>query len=202
MIFIIFFSYSIDKTESPWTNSRYSQCLNCFSYLLPAVYTFLNPPCLPGVWLESERWFWWSSWVSHLTLSPLSLAREWAMVLMVFMGKSPPLASFFSSRVKSLGYSRRNRSKSNKTRSTFTSWRKEGKEGKEGRKEERKKGRKEGRKEKRKEGKDNGQYPGGHPQGVRLHRRYPGGVRIPSTSPSSSRPSKTTGWSTIRRSAF
>ena len=36
-IFTIFFSYSTNKTESPCANSRYSQCLNCFSYLLPAV---------------------------------------------------------------------------------------------------------------------------------------------------------------------
>ena len=36
-IFTIFLSYSTNKTESPCTNSRYSQCLNCFSYLLPAV---------------------------------------------------------------------------------------------------------------------------------------------------------------------
>ena len=36
-IFTIFFSYSTSKTESPCVNSRYSQFLNCFSYLLPAV---------------------------------------------------------------------------------------------------------------------------------------------------------------------
>ena len=39
-IFTIFFSYSTSKTESPCANSRYSQCLNCFSYLLPAVDVF------------------------------------------------------------------------------------------------------------------------------------------------------------------
>ena len=37
MIFTTFFLYSTNKTESPCANSRYSQCLNCFSYLLPAV---------------------------------------------------------------------------------------------------------------------------------------------------------------------
>ena len=36
-IFTIFFSYSTNKTELHCANSRYSQCLNCFSYLLPAV---------------------------------------------------------------------------------------------------------------------------------------------------------------------
>ena len=49
-IFTIFFSYSTNKTESPCANSTYSQCLNCFSYLLPAVYymigTHLPPPPL------------------------------------------------------------------------------------------------------------------------------------------------------------
>ena len=39
-IFTIFFSYSTNKTESPCANSRCSQCLNCFSYLLPAVTWF------------------------------------------------------------------------------------------------------------------------------------------------------------------
>ena len=38
IIFTTFFSYSTNKTELPCANSRYSQCLNCFSYLLPAVY--------------------------------------------------------------------------------------------------------------------------------------------------------------------
>ena len=37
MIFTTFFSYSTNKTKSPCANSRYSQCLDCFSYLLPAV---------------------------------------------------------------------------------------------------------------------------------------------------------------------
>ena len=37
IIFRTFFSYSSNKTESPCLNSRYSQCLNCLSYLLPAV---------------------------------------------------------------------------------------------------------------------------------------------------------------------
>ena len=37
IIFTTFFSYSTNKTELPCANSRYSQCLNCFSYLLPAV---------------------------------------------------------------------------------------------------------------------------------------------------------------------
>ena len=37
MIFSIFFSYSKNKTELPCTNSRYTQCLKPFSYLLTAV---------------------------------------------------------------------------------------------------------------------------------------------------------------------
>ena len=37
MIFTTFFSYSTHKTKSPCANSRYTQCLNCFSYLLQAV---------------------------------------------------------------------------------------------------------------------------------------------------------------------
>ena len=37
IIFTTFFSYSTNETELPCANSRYSQCLNCFSYLLPAV---------------------------------------------------------------------------------------------------------------------------------------------------------------------
>ena len=41
-IFTTFFSYSTYKTESPCANSRYSQCLDCFSYLLPAVETDLQ----------------------------------------------------------------------------------------------------------------------------------------------------------------
>ena len=41
-IFIIFFSYSTNKTESLCANSRYSQCLNCFSFLLPVVYQELK----------------------------------------------------------------------------------------------------------------------------------------------------------------
>ena len=41
MIFTTFFSYSTNKTESPCANSRYSQCLNCFSYLLQAVKSFV-----------------------------------------------------------------------------------------------------------------------------------------------------------------
>ena len=40
--FTIFFSYSTNKTESPCANSKYSQCLNCFSYLLPAVSHFAH----------------------------------------------------------------------------------------------------------------------------------------------------------------
>ena len=39
MIFTTFFSYSTNKTESSCANSRYSQCFNCFSYLVPAVLT-------------------------------------------------------------------------------------------------------------------------------------------------------------------
>ena len=42
MIFTTFFSYSTNKTELLCANSRYSQCLNCFSYLLPAVLSFLS----------------------------------------------------------------------------------------------------------------------------------------------------------------
>ena len=38
MIFTTFSSYFTNKTELPCANSRYSQCLNCFSYLLPAVH--------------------------------------------------------------------------------------------------------------------------------------------------------------------
>ena len=41
MIFTTFFSYSTNKTESSCANSRDSQCLNCFSYLLPAVKTLI-----------------------------------------------------------------------------------------------------------------------------------------------------------------
>ena len=37
MIITIFFSYSTNITELPCASSKYSQCLNCFSYLLPAV---------------------------------------------------------------------------------------------------------------------------------------------------------------------
>ena len=37
-IYSILFSYSTDKTVSPCANSRYTQCLKCFSYLLTAVY--------------------------------------------------------------------------------------------------------------------------------------------------------------------
>ena len=37
MIFKTFFSYSTNKIESPCTNSRYSQCLKSFSYLLTVV---------------------------------------------------------------------------------------------------------------------------------------------------------------------
>ena len=37
MIFTTFFSYSTNKTELPCANSKYSQCLNRFPYLLPAV---------------------------------------------------------------------------------------------------------------------------------------------------------------------
>ena len=44
-IFTIFFSYPTNKTEPPCANSRYSQCLNCFSYLLPAVVVPLNLCC-------------------------------------------------------------------------------------------------------------------------------------------------------------
>ena len=43
MIFTTFFSYSTNKTELLCANSSYSQCLNCFSYLLPAVYSFMRP---------------------------------------------------------------------------------------------------------------------------------------------------------------
>ena len=38
MIFTTFFSYSTNKTLSPCTSSRYTQCLKSFSYLLTAVY--------------------------------------------------------------------------------------------------------------------------------------------------------------------
>ena len=47
MIFTTFFSYSTNKTESPCANSRYSQCLNCFSYLLQAVMSYL--PLFPYI---------------------------------------------------------------------------------------------------------------------------------------------------------
>ena len=42
MIFTLFLSYSKNKTESPCTNSRYTQCLKSFSYHLTAVYRFLS----------------------------------------------------------------------------------------------------------------------------------------------------------------
>ena len=47
MIFTTFFSYSTNKTELPCANSKYSQCLNCFSYLLPAVDTICS--CIEAV---------------------------------------------------------------------------------------------------------------------------------------------------------
>ena len=37
IIFTTFFSYSTNKTESPCTNSKYSQRLKSFSYLLTAM---------------------------------------------------------------------------------------------------------------------------------------------------------------------
>ena len=46
MIFTTFFSYSTNKTELPCANSKSSQCLNCFSYLLPAVDTICS-------WIEA-----------------------------------------------------------------------------------------------------------------------------------------------------
>ena len=73
-IFTIFFLYSTNKTESPCANSRYSQCLNCFSYLLPAVlrispffvhnilelHYFLGfHLSLPSIWCLDKTVFWW-----------------------------------------------------------------------------------------------------------------------------------------------
>ena len=49
-IFTIFFSYFTNKTESPCANSRYSQCLNCFSYLLPAVKAVYTATSVAGGW--------------------------------------------------------------------------------------------------------------------------------------------------------
>ena len=42
IIYSIFFSYSTNKTESPCTNPRYTQCLKSFSYLLTAVMLLLE----------------------------------------------------------------------------------------------------------------------------------------------------------------
>ena len=47
MIFTTFFSCSTNKTELPCANSKYSQCLNCFSYLLLAVDTICS--CIEAV---------------------------------------------------------------------------------------------------------------------------------------------------------
>ena len=64
----------MNKTESPCANSKYSQCLNCFSYLLPAVHSdsdegqpnlILNSISRKKVirepdWLRQRRpWAWW-----------------------------------------------------------------------------------------------------------------------------------------------
>ena len=56
-----FFSYSTNKTELPCANSMYSQCLNCFSYLLPAVWrmattgTNIYPGCFPATMSHSNE---------------------------------------------------------------------------------------------------------------------------------------------------
>ena len=39
MILIIFFLYFMNKTQLYYINRNYTQCLKCFSYLLPAVGT-------------------------------------------------------------------------------------------------------------------------------------------------------------------
>ena len=78
MIFTTFFSYSTNKTESPCTNSKYSQCLNCFSYLLPAVSLSLSLS-LSSKMKKTERAIVLS--VSHRDHFSI---RDWAFIEIIF----------------------------------------------------------------------------------------------------------------------